>query len=340
MSFNEIRPFGPHITGFVRIARESTAADARQLDHFEILDRVHGKPAADGTHPLDIHPIAERLGKLSGQDGKIREIPVHLMFNRPENNLSSRYEAFDTDLNRHVCSGDGLRACRASVANGEVTETACVGPDCCDFANSGGVRCGMKVRLKVKIDGQDDPLAVFEVQSAGVNSFGTISAKLAMMYALFGDRLRHVPLRLSIWTKSSVVSSYLPFQCVDLQLADATNLNKATMDAADLAKAEVDAGLNFEAMEEAVASMRKQAPLSLDDLDEAVLPYLHRARARKQVSTELAQSALAAAMTAARQGAPESSPIEQPFTAPSGATVNPAPAPAQPVRVATPPIEF
>ena len=34
MSFNEIRPFGPHITGFVRIARESTAADARQLDHF------------------------------------------------------------------------------------------------------------------------------------------------------------------------------------------------------------------------------------------------------------------------------------------------------------------
>lgn len=340
MNFNAISPFGPHIAGFVRIACESNAADARQLDYFDILDRVHGKPADDGSHALRPHPITDRFGATPGATGQIREIPIHLMFNRPENNLGARYEAFDTDVSRLVCAGDGTRACRASVDSGVVGETECSGPDCCSFANSSGIRCGLRVRLKVKIDGQADPLAVFEVQSGGVNSYGTLSAKLEMMHALFGDRLRHVPLKLTIWTKTSALSSYLPFQCLDLQLADPTDLNKTVLEAAALARAEAESGINFDAMENTVAAMRKNAPLSLDDTEDAGMPYLSRARAGKKANAELAAETLQAAMKKAREVTPPTI-VEAPPSAVAADSPVPDKTLAAPsTRVPTPPIEF
>lgn len=281
MNLNAIRPIGPHILGFIRFASEGEGEELHQLPHLEVLSRVHQAPPSNDSDPtvgkqkLAPHPIATSLVETPSnkQVGKIREIPIRLMFNSPDNNLSARYEAFDTDLNRLVCAGNGETFNRASLINGETTTGTCAGPDLCEHANSGCVQCHLKVRLKVQIAGQDDPFSVFEFQSGSINTYRTLSAKLQMMQSAFGDKLRHIPLTLKVWSKSSAESEYQPFYCADIALANdstpATAMQKASADA----ESDRDLGLNFDAMESSVAKMRTEGVLCLDNAEDAVITF-------------------------------------------------------------------
>ena len=274
MNLSAIRPIGPHIEGFIRFASEGERETLRQLNHFEVLSRVHQDPVG-GQAKLEPHPIGAELIALAPNKGTglIKEIPVKLMFNAPDNNLSARYEAYDKDLNRLVCAGDGENFCRTSQIAGQATSGACTGPDSCGYANNGQVRCHFKVRLKVQIDGQTDPFSVFELQSGSINTYRTLSAKLNLMHAAFGGKLRHVPLNLTIWNKSSSESTYLPFYCADLKLAENETMATAIKKANDGATADTNAGLAIDAMEASVKEMQAAGALSLDGSDNAVITF-------------------------------------------------------------------
>lgn len=281
MNLNAIRPIGPHILGFIRFASEGEGEELRQLPHLEVLSRVHQESqvnesdAVAGKQKLAPHPIASVLAESPNnkQVGQIKEIQIRLMFNSTDNNLSARYEAFDTDLNRLVCAGNGENFNRASLINGETTTGPCAGPDLCGHANSGCVQCHLKVRLKVQIAGQDDPFSVFEFQSGSINTYRTLSAKLQMMQSAFGDKLRYIPLTLKVWSKSSAESEYRPFHCADIALANDSTPATAMQKALEDAENDRGLGLNLDAMESSVTKMRTEGVLCLDSAEDAVITF-------------------------------------------------------------------
>lgn len=284
MRLNSLKPIGPHVTGFIRFAHEGEGDHFKQLDHFEILGRVHDRNADGDAEPprLAAHPLAAQV--MAGQraegggsaNAKLRSIPVTVLFDKPANNLTARYQAYDLGLSRLACAGDGERAMRANFAQGSTSEQDCVGPEACEYANQRDVRCQLHVRLKVQIEGQPDPFAVFEVQSSGINTFRTLSAKLDMMHAAFGGRIRHVPLSLTIFEKSSPLSSFEPFYVADLQLRAGTSMHEAAKLAKDGADADAAAGVGCEAMELAIEAMGSAFPLAIDDSESALVTFTPR----------------------------------------------------------------
>ncbi len=98
-----------------------------------------------------LHPLNETLRKATS--GKLRAIPVRVLFNDPDLNLRSEYSLFDRDTGRPVCVGNGEQCRRITDAG---TETLpCPSPDACTFGRQGG--CKPYGRLNV-IVGDDDEL--------------------------------------------------------------------------------------------------------------------------------------------------------------------------------------
>ena len=274
MNLNAIQPVGPHIEGLIRFASTGSGASFTQLDHFEVLTRVHSKTTAEGVPKLGEHPMAESLKAVAGnEDGKIRVIPIRLIFNKPENNLDARYEAYDMDLNRLACAGDGDAGCRANFATGESEAVPCEGPDACEYANSNGIKCSLHVRLKAQIEGQRDEFSVFELQSGGINTYRTLSAKLRMMHAAFGKRLRHVPLELALYAKSGAASSFEPFYVADLRLRSGVTMQAASEAVIGGEEKDAQNHIDFVEMEEVVAQMRTQVSLALEEAESTLITY-------------------------------------------------------------------
>jgi hypothetical protein len=299
MSLATLAPIGPHVTGVIRFASEGQGDDFRQLDEFEVLSRVHDLPQdATDVPKLRPHPISKTLAKAPGEaPAKLQSIPVTLMFDKPENNLQARYEAFDPNLNRIACIGDGETCSRANFTDGNVESHPCKGPDACTFANGSGLQCQLHVRLAVQIDGQQDPLSVFEVQSGGIHTYRTLQSKLQMMKALLGGKLRHVPLSLTMYAKSSPAHEFRPFYVADLVLRDGLKLAQIVSAQKAAVDAEIEAGLAFADLENEVEAIRAASPLALGDDDDTIIPFVPRpaSRARSARATSVALTSTGAA---------------------------------------------
>lgn len=266
MKLNAIEPVGPVVEGVIRFASAGEGDTLKQLDHFDVLALVHEQDEA-AKPKLTKHPIEARLAEKreAGDQPHVRVIPIKLMFNDPDVNLRARYEAYDSDLSRLACVGDGEKGCRANFASGTTSSVECAGPDACSFANTAGMHCSLHVRMKVQVEGQTDPFSCFELQSGGINTYRTLKAKLNMMHAAFGDKMRFVPLDLCVYAKSSRMSDYKPFYVADIRLRDGADLQAATHAATE---AKERAGISdavYGVIEAAVAKMIGNSPLSLDD---------------------------------------------------------------------------
>lgn len=277
MNLNAIQPSGPHIQGFIRFASEGVGEDLRQGNHFEVLSREHEDVVGLEGRKLKAHSITEKLGAT---EGKIRIIPIKLMFDSPSNCLSARYEAYNPTTNRVTCAGDGCHAQRADYSSGKSEQVECVGPDSCSFANQGEIRCSLSVRLKVQIEGQSDEFSLFELQSRSINTYQVLSAKLAMMHAMFGGRLRHIPLQIAIEARSSMESQYESFYVANLQLRDGILVSDVLgmIAAGDKALA----GTHPQAMELAVADMYSNARLAPEAFEQTVLVFKPADLARRE----------------------------------------------------------
>lgn len=243
----------PHAQGFIKVACENDPmfGESRTKNEFLITLRHH--QSDENQASLMPHPIRDKLAKQGeGEAQPITEIPIRLFFNKPENALSIKYQAYATPGNTPICAGNGKTARRLVLAGDNtptIQEIPCPGPDLCELVQSGKAVCRRQVRMAVQVVGQDDPLSVFEVRTSSLNTYRALSAQLRLVEKRFGG-LRHVPLKLSLWKASNEASGYLPFSLMQLQL---------------------DAESEIEAMTKVKQTRQELAEVGLDDDVDAMM---------------------------------------------------------------------
>lgn len=193
-----------------------------------------------------IHPLQAKLAEGSA-NGKLRAIPVKLLFNAPDLNLRAQYCLFDRTTGRPVCSGDGQNAKRCTDEG--MQELPCPSPDLCTYGQSGG--CKLFGRLNVQIEGQDDDLGSFIFRTTGYNSVRTLAARLTYFNAISGGNATHLPLMLRLRAKSTTLSHRTPVYYADLTLRDGDCLTEAICVAHAVAVRQYEAGIETVKLEDA-----------------------------------------------------------------------------------------
>ena len=207
-------------------------------DQFTITSQVQGK---EGWLP---HPFDEGFRKAQG--GKIRSIPISLLFNDPDLNFRAEYSLFDRTNGRPLCVGDGEN-CKRQSAEG-IKSLPCPSPDGCPLAQGGA--CKPYGRLNVAI-GDDDPLGSFIFRTTGFNSIRTLSARLQYFQAVSGNRLACLPLELRLRGKSTRQSHGAPIYFVDLTTRSGMTLVEALAEARETDAVRQVAGIDQAALDQA-----------------------------------------------------------------------------------------
>lgn len=184
-------------------------------DQFTITSQVQTKEG------WVLHPLDETLRKNS-PNGKLRSIPVTLLFNDPDLNLRAEYSLFDRSNGRPMCVGNG-ETCRRVTSAG-IQTLPCPSTDGCEMAKGGA--CKPYGRLNVKL-GDDDELGTFIFRTTGYNSIRTLAARLHYFKAVSGDLLACIPLELRLRGKSTAQSRGTPIYYVDLTIREGMTLDEA-----------------------------------------------------------------------------------------------------------------
>jgi hypothetical protein len=229
----------PPILGRITIGKV-VEKDGKRLpqkdDQFTLTSQIQTR---EGWLP---HPLDEQLRE--GQGGKLRRIPIRLLFNDPDLNLRAEYSLFDRNTARPLCVGDGEQ-CRRRTREGMQT-LPCPGPDSCELAQGG--RCKPYARLNVVI-GDEDPLGTFIFRTTGFNSIRTLAARLQYFKAVSGNRLACMPLELRLRGKSTRQSHGTPIYYVDITLRDGMDLEEALAKAHDMALDRDEVGFDQKALD-------------------------------------------------------------------------------------------
>lgn len=207
-------------------------------DQFTITSQIQGK---DGWVN---HPIDEKLRQHS-TNGKLRQIPVRMLFNTPELNLRAEYTLFDRQTGRPMCVGNG-EMCQRRTNNG-IESLACPSPENCPLGQNGN--CKLFGRLYVNLDDSDE-LGAFVFRTTGYNSIRTLMARLSYFNAVSGGLLSCLPLQLIIRGKSTAQSYRTPIYYVDLTLQEGISLKEAVENAQAIFKEQQNSGFDQQALEE------------------------------------------------------------------------------------------
>lgn len=206
-------------------------------DQFTLTSQVQNR---DGWV---LHPMDEALRKESG--GKLRSIPVRLLFNDPALNLRADYSLFDRSTGRPVCVGNGETSRRMGKEG--MTQEVCPGPDGCSFALG---ECKAYARLNVRV-GDEDELGSFVLRTTSYNTIRTLTARLAYFDAVSGGRLSCMALELKLRGKSTAMSFRSAIYYVDLVVRSGLSLDQAVAEARSLDEAHKEAGFDQMALDEA-----------------------------------------------------------------------------------------
>lgn len=231
----------PPVLGRISIGKVVEKAGKRlpeKDDQFTITSQIQ---VADGWLP---HPFDEGFRKAQG--GKIRSIPIRLLFNDPDLNFRAEYALFDRRTGRPVCVGNG-ETCKRRTESG-VQSLPCPSPEGCTLAQNGA--CKPYGRLNVLI-GDDDPLGSFVFRTTGYNSIRVIAARLAYLRAVSGNRLAYLPLELRLRGKSTRQSMGTPIYYVDLTVRSGISVEEALSEAKLLEADRQSAGFDQVALETA-----------------------------------------------------------------------------------------
>ncbi|MBC7752523.1 MAG: hydrolase or metal-binding protein [Candidatus Saccharibacteria bacterium] len=212
----------PPILGRISIGRVVEKNGKRipeKDDQFTITSQVQNR---DGwvNHPFD-----EDLRNKSG-NGKLRSIPVRVLFNDPDLNLRAEYSLFDRQSGRPLCVGNG-ETCKRYTPSG-MQSLPCPSPDACELAKGG--LCKPYGRLNVKI-GDDDELGTFIFRTTGFNSIRSLAARLSYYQAVSGNLLACLPLELRLRGKSTTLSHRSAIYYVDLTVREGLTLEEAITEA-------------------------------------------------------------------------------------------------------------
>jgi hypothetical protein len=207
-------------------------------DQFTITSQVQNR---DGWL---LHPLNEEL--RNGQDGKLRSIPIRLLFNEPDLNFRADYSLFDRNTGRPLCVGNG-ETCKRLTKDG-MQSLPCPSPDGCSLAQ--GSACKPYGRLNVVI-GDDDPLGSFVFRTTGFNSIRTLAARLHYLQAISGNRLACLPLELRLRGKSTRQSYGTPIFYVDITVRSGLSLEDGLLEAKQLDEARQASGFHQSALDHA-----------------------------------------------------------------------------------------
>lgn len=207
-----------------------------------------------------LHPLDEALRKDAG--GKLRSIPVQLLFDDPALNLRADYSLFDRSTGRPVCVGNGETSRRMGKEG--VTQESCPGPDACAFAMG---ECKAYARLNVRV-GEEDELGSFVLRTTSYNTIRTLAARLQYFHAVSGGRLACMPLELKLRGKSTTMSFRSAIYYVDLVVRSGLTLEQAIAQAREVDQSRRNAGFDQEALDE--AARRGFANGAFEDLAEDV----------------------------------------------------------------------
>lgn len=191
-----------------------------------------------------LHPLNETLRKATS--GKLRAIPVRVLFSDPDLNLRAEYSLFDRDTGRPVCVGNG-ETCRRVTDSG-IESQPCPSPDGCVFGRQGG--CKPYGRLNV-IVGDDDELGSFIFRTTSYNSIRTLAARLHYFRAVSGNLLACLPLELKLRGKSTTQSYRSAIYYVDLGVRSGSKLEQVLIEAKELDTRRRDAGFDQAALDAA-----------------------------------------------------------------------------------------
>ncbi|MGA3959698.1 phage capsid protein [Ralstonia nicotianae] len=174
-----------------------------------------------------LHPLNESLRKAT--PGKLRSIPVRMLFNEPDLNLRAEYTLFDRDTGRPVCVGNGERCKR--VEQDGIAILPCPSPDGCQFGGPGG--CKPYGRLNA-IVGDDDEMGSFIFRTTSFNSIRTLAARLHYFSAVSGNLLACLALELKLRGKSTTQSYRSAIYYVDLSVRAGMTLEATITEAREL----------------------------------------------------------------------------------------------------------
>lgn len=209
-------------------------------DQFTLTSQVQNR---DGWV---LHPLDEQLRRDAG--GKLRSLPVRLLFNDPALNLRADYSLFDRSTGRPVCVGNG-ESCRRTTGKEGMGTFPCVGPDVCAFAQG---ECKAYARFNAVIgDGEDDALGSFVLRTTSFNTIRTLAARLQYFSAVSGGRLACMPLELKLRGKSTTMSFRQAIYYVDLVVRPGMTLEQAITEARERDGQRRDSGFDQHALDEA-----------------------------------------------------------------------------------------
>ena len=192
-----------------------------------------------------LHPLDEKLRNEAG--GKLRSIPVRLVFNDPALNLRADYSLFDRSTGRPVCVGNGETSRRMGKEG--VTQQPCPGPDACQFANGD---CKAYARFNIIVgDGEEDALGSFVLRTTSFNTIRTLAARLQYLSAVSGGRLACMPLEMKLRGKSTAMSFRAAIYYVDLVVRAGLSLEQAIEEARELEQLRQASGFDQVALDEA-----------------------------------------------------------------------------------------
>jgi hypothetical protein len=207
-------------------------------DQFTITSQVQSR---DGWL---LHPLNEEL--RNGQDGKLRSIPIRLLFNEPDLNFRADYSLFDRTTGRPMCVGNG-ETCKRLTKDG-MQSLPCPSPDGCTLAQ--GNACRPYGRLNVVV-GDDDPLGSYVFRTTGFNSIRTLAARLQYFQAISGNRLACLPLELRLRGKSTRQSHGAPIFYVDITVRSGLSMEHALLEAKQLDETRQASGFDQTALDRA-----------------------------------------------------------------------------------------
>ncbi|WP_176331621.1 phage capsid protein [Burkholderia vietnamiensis] len=191
-----------------------------------------------------LHPLNETLRKATA--GKLRAIPVRVLFSDPDLNLRAEYSLFDRDTGRPVCVGNGEQCRRVTDAG--IETLPCPSPDGCTFGRQGN--CKPYGRLNV-IVGDDDEMGSFILRTTSYNSIRTLAARLHYFRAVSGNLLACLSLELKLRGKSTTQSYRSAIYYVDLGVRSGNTLEQALIEAKELDARRRAAGFDQAALDAA-----------------------------------------------------------------------------------------
>lgn len=207
-------------------------------DQFTLTSQVQSR---DGWV---LHPLDDTLRKAA--NGKLRAIPVRLLFNDPNLNLRAEYALFDRETGRPICVGNG-ETCKR-MGNDGLAALPCPSPDGCSFGKTGG--CKPYGRLNV-IVGDEDEMGSFIFRTTSYNSIRTLAARLHYFGAVSGGLLACLPLEMKLRGKSTTQSYRSAIYYVDLSVRAGSTLEATISDARDLNDRRRTTGFDQTALDEA-----------------------------------------------------------------------------------------